>query len=98
MMGQDNVFPKYIQRKREEGFIRGAASKVHRDGQSRVILFYGEGGAGKTSILHHLDDGPHQSNIIWLDPIDSDDSEYWVLPNLERKIAEDLNIVEGAYF
>ena len=34
---------------------------------------------------------------IWLDPIDVDDSEYWLLSNLERKVADRLD-PENRYF
>jgi tetratricopeptide (TPR) repeat protein len=35
--------------------------------------------------------------VTWLEPIDVDDSEFWLMANLERKIAERLN-PDGDYF
>jgi hypothetical protein len=90
-MHQEILFPAYIPRP-EEREIRQELIRVQRDGKSRVVLLYGLGGVGKTSLVRELE---HQSapdeSVIWLDPIDVDDPEYWLLSNLERRIAKRLD-------
>jgi tetratricopeptide (TPR) repeat protein len=97
MIAKENLFPAYIPRRKEEQFILDMAAAVHVDGQSRAILFYGPGGAGKTSILRHLAQTSPKNGFVWLDPVDADDSEYWLLANLGLKIASELD-KEGKYF
>jgi tetratricopeptide (TPR) repeat protein len=90
-MSEGALYPDYIPRA-EERDIREQAALVQRDGRSRVVLLYGPGGIGKTLLVRHLSEaGQTQEGIIWLDPIDVDDSEYWLLSNLERHVAERLD-------
>jgi hypothetical protein len=95
------LFPVYIPRD-EEALIRGEALRVRADRASRAVLLYGAGGCGKTRLLRQL---AHPGNgvdehISWLEPIDVDDSEYWLLSNLERHVAKALDPQDqyfGAY-
>jgi tetratricopeptide (TPR) repeat protein len=84
-------FPAYIPRA-EENRIRDEARLVDETRQSRAMLLYGAGGSGKSRMLRQLhrtsQDG---QRAIWLEPIDVDDSEYWLLSNLERRIAKTLD-------
>lgn len=86
-------------RRREEAIIRKQAELVRGDGVSRAVLLYGAGGVGKTRLVRALaseyDSG--QGGIIWVQPIDVDDSEYWLLSNLERVVASTLDPKRG-YF
>jgi tetratricopeptide (TPR) repeat protein len=96
-MDEDILFPSYIYRD-EEQQIRHEAEQVRADGKSRAILLYGPGGIGKTWLvreLAHASNGDHTT--IWVDPIDIDDSEYWLLSNLEREVARQLD-PENLYF
>src|SRR5579863_7183129 len=90
-MSADSMFPPYIPRPEEES-IRDAARLVGEDGSSRAVLLYGEGGVGKTRMLREMaaasKDDPH---ITWLQPIDIDDSDYWLLSNLEQRLIEELD-------
>ncbi len=95
-MSEGALYPDYIPRA-EERDIRDQASLVHLDGQSRVVLLYGPGGIGKTLLVRHLSASEALDGITWLDPIDVDDSEYWLLSNLERHIADRLD-PNGSYF
>jgi tetratricopeptide (TPR) repeat protein len=85
-----NLFPSYIERG-EEDQIRQAALQVKQDRQSRAILLYGTGGVGKTWLVRHLAENGSDSKIVWVKPMDMDDSDYWLLSNLERLIAEHLD-------
>ena len=90
-MSADSMFPPYIPRPEEES-IRDAARLVGEEGSSRAVLLYGEGGVGKTRMLREMaaasKDDPH---ITWLQPIDIDDSDYWLLSNLEQRLIEELD-------
>lgn len=90
MMGQKVLFPAYIPRGQEEAQIKGLAEQVHRGRQSRAALLYGEGGVGKTFLVRHLAQTAPTGSLIWLEPVDVDDSEYWLMPNLQRRVAESL--------
>ena len=86
------MFPGYIRRVEEESRILAEAEQVRADGCSRVVLVYGTGGTGKTMLLRqmastHSEDSPN----VWLSPIDVDDSDYWLLSNLELSIANELD-------
>jgi tetratricopeptide (TPR) repeat protein len=96
------MFPAYMPRVEEEKYVRAEAAKVQQEKTSRVLLLYGPGGIGKTSLVRALaaDDQPGQ-HLRWLDPIDIDDPEYWLLSTLERKVARQLdpqNEYFGEYF
>jgi tetratricopeptide (TPR) repeat protein len=97
-MGEAGLLPGYIPREREQREIQEAAALVRGDRQSRVVLLYGPGGVGKTVLVRRLvEAGAVDERIAWLQPIDVDDPEYWLLPNLERKVAEELD-PEHRYF
>src|SRR5262249_7574433 len=90
-MTEGTPFPSYIRRP-EEQLIQLEAKRVHRDGKTRAVLLYGSGGVGKTLLVRELArSGDAEGAAIWLDPIDVDDSEYWLLSNLERRIVEQLD-------
>lgn len=80
-------------RRREEAAIREQVDLVRGDGRSRAVLLYGTGGVGKTRLVRALasEHGSAYSDTIWVRPIDVDDSEYWLLSNLERVVAETLD-------
>jgi tetratricopeptide (TPR) repeat protein len=90
--------PGYISRVAEERQILQESAGVRRDGQSRVVLLYGPGGVGKTQLVRHLrEERQSEPTEIWVDPIDIDDPEFWLLSNLERHVAEQLDPA-GHYF
>jgi tetratricopeptide (TPR) repeat protein len=90
-VNDETLFPAYIKRAEEER-IRQEAVKVSEDGQSRAVLLYGRGGVGKTQLVRHLvQAGASEPMTVWLDPVDIDDSEYWLLSNLERLVARRLD-------
>lgn len=89
-MTEEALFPGYIRRVEEEQ-IRELAAQVRADGASRVILLYGAGGVGKTLMVRQLALGnATSSGMVWVEPIDIDDSEFWLLSNLEKHIASQL--------
>jgi tetratricopeptide (TPR) repeat protein len=90
-MPEETLFPSYISRPEEEQ-IRQAAAGLRPGGRSRAVLLYGPGGVGKTSLVRHLHElGAVTPGTVWLDPVDIDDSQYWLLSNLERHVAEQLD-------
>ncbi len=96
-MTTEIIFPEYINRA-EESQILAQAELVRQDGESRAVLLYGQGGVGKTRLVRELaETGAANSQIRWLKPIDIDDSEYWLLSNLERLVAHQLD-PEARYF
>ena len=94
----ERLYPDYVPRRAEEGQILTELTKV-RSGGSRAVLLYGSGGVGKTQMLRALvqDGRAAATDAVWLDPIDVDDSEYWLLSNLERRTVEQLD-PEGRWF
>lgn len=87
------LFPEYIPRA-EEQLILAESARVRREGTSRVVLLYGSGGSGKTRLLRQLEQGgADDTAMAWLSPIDVDDSEYWLLSNLELHVANQLEPV-----
>lgn len=90
-MVAENAFPRYIHRAAEIR-IREQMELVRENGQSRVVLLRGPGGVGKTSMIRAVavasfNDPP----TYWVRPIDCDDSEYWLLANLERVVVAQLD-------
>jgi Cdc6-like AAA superfamily ATPase len=82
----------YVPRQEEEGEILRRVEEVRESGRSRALLLHGPGGAGKTMLVRHLaalaeDAG---SDVVWVRPIDVDDSEFWLLSNLETEVADQL--------
>jgi hypothetical protein len=90
-MSEESLFPSYIPRP-EEDTIRAELDRVRADGSSRVILLYGPGGIGKTSLVREMTrKGATDQAAAWLAPVDVDDSDYWLMSNLERRIADQLD-------
>jgi tetratricopeptide (TPR) repeat protein len=90
-MNAEILFPGYVPRA-EEQQIRQEAARVAQDRTSRAVLLYGSGGIGKTWLVRQLARaGAADPATVWLDPIDIDDSEYWLLSNLERLVAQRLD-------
>ena len=88
-MDAEKLFPGYIHRV-EEDLIRREIAHVYEDGNSRAVLLYGLGGIGKTRLVRELADKYNGDQAtIWMRAVDVDDSEYWLLSNLEREIASD---------
>lgn len=97
-MNEDTLRGNYIPRTAEERQIRREAAQVRKNHKSRAVLLYGPGGIGKTSLVRQLGQASSDDEMItWLDPIDVDDSEYWLLSNLERQVAQRLD-PENHYF
>ena len=82
----------------EEGEILAQVERVRADGRSRAVLLYGKGGVGKTRMVRALAarDGLDPATR-WIRPIDVDDSNYWLLENLQKEVAERLD-PRGDYF
>lgn len=90
-MNEDILFPSYVPRQ-EEQEIRDQLSQVQRDGKSRAVLLYGPGGVGKTRLVREMTRPTRSDDLVaWLDPVDVDDPEYWLLSNLELRVAEQLD-------
>lgn len=87
------LFPEYIPRD-EEQLILAESARLRAEGTSRAVLLYGAGGSGKTRLLRHLaKKGAEDTATAWLNLVDVDDSEYWLLSNLERYVADQLEPV-----
>jgi tetratricopeptide (TPR) repeat protein len=96
-MALENFHPEYVSRGEEER-IRAEAALVRETGQSRALLIYGAGGIGKTSLVRGLARAHHnEPNMAWLEPIDVDDPQYWLLSTLERSMVRQLDR-SGEYF
>ena len=90
-MNEDALFPGYIPRD-EERLILHEAEQVKADGRSRAVLLYGAGGSGKTTLVRELARS-HTSTeqTVWLNAVDVDNPEYWLLSNLEQYVALQLD-------
>lgn len=89
--------PRYVERSEEQDRIMAEIAKVRETEQSRAVLLYGRGGTGKTRLVRQLPAIDHDPKVVWLDPIDVDDSHHWLMSNLERRIADQLD-PERQYF
>jgi len=81
----------YVPR-REETELLDQVDRVRSSRRSSVLLIYGVGGVGKTRMVRALAalGGPDR-RTHWITPIDIDDSEFWLLENLQRVVAEELD-------
>jgi hypothetical protein len=95
-MTDGGLYPSYIPRGEEQA-IREEVRLVQADRQSRAVLLYGPGGVGKTSLVRGLVQARSGERVAWLDPVDVDDPEFWLLSSLERKVAGQLD-PEDRYF
>lgn len=86
-----------IPRTQEQRLITAEVAEVQRHRRSRAVLLYGRGGIGKTRLVRQLPKTYHGQGVIWLDPIDVDDSQHWLLSNLELYVATKLD-PGGQYF
>jgi tetratricopeptide (TPR) repeat protein len=90
-MSEEALFPDYVPRDEERDIVQ-EVERVGRDGLSRAVLLYGPGGVGKTSLVRRLATAhANDPETVWLEPVDIDDSEYWLLSNLERYVADGLD-------
>lgn len=82
----------YISRREPEAEILRQVTEVHASRQSRALLLHGPGGSGKTMLVRHLraQVGSATDDVVWVRPIDVDDSQFWLLSNLETEIAVQL--------
>ena len=81
----------YVPRSAEQRLIIGEAAKVRATGESRAVLLYGGGGTGKTRLVRELPKLDPDPKLTWLDSIDVDDSQHWLLSNLEQYVADQLD-------
>lgn len=97
-MSDEGLFPAFISRDKEQRRILAEAAKVRGDHKSRVVLLYGRGGVGKTTLVRSLaQTSASDPQTIWIDPVDIDDSNYWLLSNLEQHVAAQVD-PENRYF
>lgn len=100
-MNDDDLFPRYIPRD-EEQLILQEAERVNADGRSRAVLLYGPGGSGKTTLVRELARAQTPTGqTVWLNAVDVDNPEYWLLSNLEQYVALQLDPEQrffGRYF
>jgi len=90
-MRASDQFLRYVPRSEEERRIVGEAAEVRATGHSRTVLLYGRGGTGKTRLVRHLAEIDQDPKVVWLEPIDVDDSQHWLLSNLEQHVADELD-------
>jgi tetratricopeptide (TPR) repeat protein len=77
----------YVKRAEEEAINR-QLELVRADQQSRVVILNGPGGVGKTSLVRQMRRDNLDAQTIWLEPIDVDDPDCWLLSNLEQRVAD----------
>lgn len=81
---------EYVARAEEQQVLE-QVELVRGDRTSRALLLYGVGGVGKTKLVRALAAGGRPgADVRWVPPVDLDDSNYWLLENLQRLIAEHL--------
>ena len=90
-MSAENLFPQYVSRSAEQRRIIAEVAAVQASGRSRAVLLYGPGGVGKTRLARQLPKIDRTPHVTWLDPVDVDDSQHWLLSNLERHVADQLD-------
>jgi hypothetical protein len=95
-VSEQSLFPAYIERDEERQILREVAL-VGEKGRGRAVLLYGSGGVGKTSLVRRLAESNTDPATVWVAPVDIDDSEYWLLSNLEQHVADSLD-PENRYF
>jgi hypothetical protein len=96
-MDEKEPFPGHIHRE-EELWILQEVARVREDRLSRALFLYGPGSIGKTSLVRELARSRGlETRTIWVEPIDVDDSEFWLLSNLERRVVGHLD-PEAQYF
>ncbi len=81
----------YVPRPDQQRRIADEAAMVRASGRSRAVLLYGDGGTGKTRLVRQLPKLARDPNVVWLDPVDVDDSQHWLLSNLEQYVAHQLD-------
>ena len=86
----ESVVPD-IPRTQEQRQIAAEVAEVQKHGKSRAILLYGRGGTGKTRLVRQLPASYQGQKVVWLPPIDVDDSQHWLLSNLELYVANTLD-------
>jgi tetratricopeptide (TPR) repeat protein len=96
-MGDLESSDQGIPRTQEQGLITAEVAEVQRHRRSRAVLLYGRGGIGKTRLVRQLPKTYRGQGVVWLDPIDVDDSQHWLLSNLELYVATQLD-PGGQYF
>ena len=96
LVTEEEMFPRYIPRE-EERFIQAEIARVRSDGWSRAVLVYGSGGIGKTSLLRKMAEASSDPDRRLGDPDRPDDPESWLLSDVERSIAQQID-PDNSYF
>ncbi len=90
-MSTTTLYPQYVSRSAEQRRILAQVAEVKESGLSRAVLLYGLGGVGKTRMVREFPKIDETPQVIWLEPIDVDDSQHWLLSNLEQRVADELD-------
>src|ERR1700761_8191726 len=80
-----------IPRTQEQRRVIAELAEVRKNGRSRAVLLHGGGGTGKTSLVRQLPKAYQDTEVRWLEPIDVDDSQHWLLSNPELHVASTLD-------